>query len=155
VAVDVQRLGSGDDLAAATVLLTRFFAGEGFATPPETIAANVARMAGLEACALLLARVDSEPAGVATVSLDFGIEYGWSAEMGDLYVDPAYRGHGVARALVAAVEAFLKCRGVRGYQVTLTAEAQARHGLEGFYRTLGFADEGRRLLWREIGQPGR
>lgn len=149
--VTVTQLRSGDDLAAASVLLTRFFAEEGFATPPETIAANVARMAGLDVCGLFVADVDGEPAGVATVSLDFGVEYGWSAEMGDLYVDPACRGHGVARALVAAVETFLKGRSVRGYQVTLTAEAQGRHNLEGFYRTLGFTDEGRRLLWRDVG----
>jgi GNAT superfamily N-acetyltransferase len=103
-------------------LLTRFFAGEGFATPPEAIAANVARMAGLEACALLLARVDSEPAGVATVSLDFGIEYGWSAEMGDLYVDPRFRGRGVARSLMAAAEVFCRARGVSGLGVTVTAK---------------------------------
>jgi ribosomal protein S18 acetylase RimI-like enzyme len=151
VAVDVQRLGSGDNLAAATVLLTRFFAEEGFATPPETIAANVRRMAGLEVCALLLVRMDGEPAGVATVSLDFGIEYGWSAEMGDLYVDPRFRCRGVARSLMAAAEVFCRARGASGLGVTVTAEAEARHGLTRFYQALGFTGEGRRLLWRDVG----
>ena len=60
--VTVTQLRSGDDLAAASVLLTRFFAEEGFATPPETIAANVARMAGLDVCGLFVADVDGEPA---------------------------------------------------------------------------------------------
>lgn len=148
--ITVQRLGPGDDLAGAIDLLGRFFAEEGFDTPPETIAANTARMVQQSVCSLFVARAGGQSVGVATVSLDFGIEFGWSAEMGDLYVLPDWRGHHVARRLIGAVEDDLRQRGVEGYQVTVTAEAQAAHDLIGLYRKLGFEDEGRRILYRTI-----
>ncbi len=52
-----------------------------------------------KACAAcFVATASGQSVGVATISLDFGIEFGWSAEMGDLYVLPEWRGHRVARA---------------------------------------------------------
>jgi GNAT superfamily N-acetyltransferase len=143
-------LKSGDDLTAAIDLLTRFFAEEGFDTPPKTIAANTGRLVEQSVCSLFLAAVDGKPAGVATVSLDFGIEFGWSAEMGDLYVLPECRGKGVARRLIDAVEDDLRRRGVAVYQVTVMAEAQAARDLISLYLRIGFVDEGRRLLYRTI-----
>lgn len=149
----IVRLRASDDLGAATALLHRFFAEEGFTTDAATIAANVRTLAGLDTCALFAAEADGEAIGVATVSLEFGVEFGWWAEMGDLYVLPARRGKGVALALVAAVEEFLRREGVRGYQVTVTPAAGARHGLADFYRRLGFGGEGRLILTRVLSPP--
>lgn len=146
----VRRLGPADDLSAAIVLLQRFFREEGFDTPDPVIAANLRRMAELEICAVLLAEDGESPAGIATVSMEFGIEYGWSAELGDLYVAPDHRGRGVAKALISAADAFLRDKGAAGYQVTVTPEAEAAHGLHSFYRKLGFDDEGRVLLFRKL-----
>jgi GNAT superfamily N-acetyltransferase len=70
--------------------------------------------------------------------------------MGDLYVVPEWRGRGLARRLVAAVEAFLVSRGAAGYQVTVTPHAEAAHGMGRFYAGLGFTDEGRRILYRDL-----
>ena len=99
----IVRLRVGDDLAPATELLLRFFAEEGFTTDQATIAANVRTLAGLETCALFVAEADGACVGVATVSLEFGVEFGWWAEMGDLYVIPEARGRGVSLAHVAAI----------------------------------------------------
>jgi GNAT superfamily N-acetyltransferase len=71
-------------------------------------------MTGIEACGLFVAEDRDAAIGVATVSLEFGIEYGWSAEMGDLYVVPEWRGRGLSGAIIAEIEAFLKARGARG-----------------------------------------
>lgn len=145
----VRRLGAADDPTAATVLLQRFFREEGFETPDSVISANLRAMLGMSHCAVLLAEDEGQPIGVATVSMDFGIEFGWSAELGDLYVLPAHRGKGVSRALVSHAETWLRGMGAAGYQVTVTphgAEAELRL----FYLGLGFEAEGRELLYRRL-----
>ncbi len=148
--IGVRRLTAGDDLSTAIVLLQRFFREEGFETPDDVIARNTLLLAGLDVCGLFLAESDGRAIGVATVSLDFGVEYGWSAEMGDLYVLPEWRGRGVSRLLVQAVEEFLGERGAAGYQVTVTAHAAETHDLGRFYSSLGFDDEGRVLLYKDL-----
>ncbi len=151
----VRRLRAGDDLSEAVRLLTAFFAEKGFATSPAIIERHVGEMASLEACGLFQAEADGKTVGVATASLEFGIEYGWSAEMGDLYVEPTWRGQGVAGRLIEVLEAFLRDRGVGGYQVTVTGQAEDRHGVTEFYRNFGFKDEGRRLLYKNLAQSHR
>jgi GNAT superfamily N-acetyltransferase len=152
--VKVRRLVPGDELGSAILLLQRFFREEGFDTPDELIAANTRRMLGLDVCAILQAEEAGEVIGVATVSMDFGIEFGWSAEMGDLYIVPEWRGRGVARLIVAAAEDYLRARGAAGYQVTVTPFGEKSHGLRDFYRALGFAEEGRELLYRRLSGQG-
>ena len=93
---------------------------------------------------------DGQTVGVATVSSEFGIELGWWAEMGDLYVVPAARGQGVAKALVEAAEGWMKVRGIAGYQVTVTPVGQEHHGLMEYYRKQGFDSEGRLLLFKQL-----
>ncbi len=145
----VRRLIADDDRTAATCLLQRFFREEGFSTADTDIAANLRRMLTLEHCAVLVAETGSETVGVATVSMDFGIEYGWSAELGDLYVLPQWRNKGIARRLIAEAETFLRSMDAGGYQVTVTPHAKDA-GLRQFYRALGFEDEGRLLLYRKL-----
>lgn len=142
----VRQLGAGDDLSQAIELLFRFFAEEGFEADRERIAGNARTMAGLPTCGFFAAEERGKAIGVATVSLEFGIEYGWWAEMGDLYVLPEHRGAGVSRRLVEAVEAFLKNKNASGYQVTVTPFAAEQHDLAKFYARMGFDDEGRVIL---------
>jgi GNAT superfamily N-acetyltransferase len=106
-------------------------------------------MREIETCGLFIADAAGEPSGIATVSMQFGIEFGWLGEMGDLYVLPARRGQGIARALVHGVESFLQARGAAGYPVTLTQHSQS-HGLKQFYSRLGLAQEGRDILYRKF-----
>lgn len=143
----VRRLAGAHDAGAAALLLRRFFREEGFTTPDETILANLHKMLAMEHCAVLLAEEADEAIGVATVSMDFGIEYGWSAELGDLYVVPQHRGRGISRQLIAAAEDWLRSMGAVGYQVSVTPHG-ADADLKRFYLSLGFEDEGRALLYR-------
>lgn len=148
--MNVRRLKGGDDLSGATALLQRFFAEEGFDTPADLIATRAASLAALDICLLLVAERDGQTIGVATVSSEFGIELGWWAEMGDLYVVQSARGQGVARALVEAAEGWMKVRGIAGYQVTVTPVGEEHHGLMAYYRKLGFDSEGRLLLFKQL-----
>ncbi|MFO1132533.1 MAG: GNAT family N-acetyltransferase [Hyphomicrobiales bacterium] len=143
----VRRLTAQDDPGAATGLLQRFFREEGFTTPDTTIAANLLVMLSMDRCAVLLAEEQDTAVGVATVSMEFGIEYGWSAEMGDLYVLPEHRGKGISRMLVASAEDYLRSMGAVGYQVTVTPHG-ADADLRRFYLGIGFGDEGRALLYK-------
>ena len=138
------------EIADAARLLTLFFREEGFTTPERVIFENCRKMVGTDACGLFVAYAADEPAGVATVSLNFGIEFGWLGELGDLYVLPQFRGRGIARTLIDAVEAHLKGKGVSGYQVTVTPYAEERHSLKNYYLGLGFIDEGRSILHRSL-----
>lgn len=149
-AVQIRRLTANDDLGAATSLLIRFFREEQFATPDETIRRNTVTLAGLDTCGLFIAAADGETVGVATVSLEFGVEFGWGAEMGDLYVLPDWRGKGVSRRIVQAIEAFLMERGASFYQVTVTPYARDAHDLGKFYEGLGFGSEGRLILAKPL-----
>lgn len=149
-AVRIRRLTAKDDLGAATELLIRFFHEEQFATPDDIIRRNTATLAGLDTCGLFVAEADGKTIAVATVSLEFGVEFGWGAEMGDLYVLPDWRGKGVSRRLVQAIEAFLKERGASFYQVTVTPYARDAHDLGKFYEGLGFGSEGRQILAKTL-----
>jgi GNAT superfamily N-acetyltransferase len=149
-ALAVRRLTQSDDLTEAIALLQRFFEEEGFTTPAEVIRSNARKLAGLDACGLFVAVADGRTIGVATVSMEFGIEYGWSAEMGDLYIVPEWRDRGVSARIVAEIEKFLIARDASGFQVTVTAFARDRHDLEAYYRKLGFEGEGRKLLYKRL-----
>ena len=148
--LSVRRLQAGDDVGAAADLLIRFFREEGFDTPDDVIRSHTARMATIEACGLFVCEAQAQAVGVATISMEFGIEFGWSGEMGDLYVLPDWRGQGVSQALVAAVESLLRERGATGYQVTVTPYAEEAHGLQSYYRKLGFSSEGRLILYKRL-----
>lgn len=148
--IKVTRLRIGDDLSAAEELLRRFFAEEGFDGAVASISENTRRLSALDICGLFLAEENSAALGVATVSLDFGIEFGWSGEIGDIYVLPEHRGKGVSRLLVEAATALAIAKGSTALQVTVTANAAAQHDLRTYYGKLGFTDEGRVILAKAL-----
>jgi GNAT superfamily N-acetyltransferase len=49
-----------------------------------------------------LATLGGRPIGIATVQLSCSLELGLPADIGDLWVDPAHRGQGVACAVIEA-----------------------------------------------------
>ena len=151
----IRRLSANDHLSGACDLLIRFFREEGFDTPDETIRHHTAIMAGLDNCGIFVAESSGQAVGVATISLEFGIEFGWGAEMGDLYILPEWRGRGLSRRLVLAIEDFLNVRGASFYQVTVTPYAQKAHDLKAFYDRLGFDSEGRLILAKKIAKSSQ
>jgi ribosomal protein S18 acetylase RimI-like enzyme len=83
--------------------------------------------------ALLLARVDDEPAGcVALRALDGG-----PGELKRLYVRPAHRGLGLGRQLAERALAIAAELGYSSIRLDTTPEMGAAHEL---YRTLGFRE---------------
>ncbi len=89
--------------------------------------------------------------GIATAAWTASVEYTRSAELEDLYVVPAARGHGIAGALIGAVTRWSRQRGCQALLVTVTPDGELSHGLSGFYARRGFADEYRTLLALDLG----
>jgi GNAT superfamily N-acetyltransferase len=130
----------------AVDLLTRFFAEEGFATPRQRIAQNLQQILADDSCWTALALENEQPVGIVTVTTMLYVEWGRLAEIGDLYVEPAHRGRGLARRLMSAAVDWARRRGCSGVYVTITPEGEARHGLSNFYAVLDFKPTGRTTM---------
>ena len=142
---------SASDIDDVADLLTQFFQEEGFELPPSGLEPRVRTYVSLDDHAIFIAKVDGGPVGVCTVAAGFSLEYGWYAEMEDLYVVPPRRGGGIARALNDAVTDWAIGASCTAMLVTITPGGQARHDLRAFYARLGFEDDGRGIMERRIG----
>ena len=140
--IDVQPV-TGALREAAVELLARFFREEGFATPPQRIAENLDRMLADPFCWCALALADGNAQAVITVSTVLYIEWGRLGEIGDLYVVPEQRRHGVARLLIERAKEWCRARGCSAVSVTITPTGERRQRLSRFYARLGFELTGR------------
>jgi len=135
-----------EDADALAALLARFFAEKGFAASPDEIRRRADVFLVEQANAAFLAVEGGLPVGTATVTTVFGFETGRQAEIEDLYVLPGWRSRGVGKALVEAARGWCREHGCTDVEVVVTPEGEARHGLGTWYRSLGFAETGRRIL---------
>lgn len=138
------------NIGHAVSLLEQFFREEGFGTPPTLIAANLASMMDDGSCWAALADVGGVFVGVVTVTTMRYVEWGRMGEIGDLYVLPAYRDRGVARALSNAALAWCRARGCSAASVVITPDGECRHNLAKFYARLEFGHTGRTIMSRRI-----
>jgi len=145
------RRAEADDAAAVSDLVARFFAEEGFAASAGEVKARASTFLAEPANAAFLYERDGVAVGVATATTVFGFETGRYGEIEDLYVLPVYRGRGVGRELIDAAVRWCRERGCRHVEVVVTPGAEIRHGLTGWYRSLGFVETGRTILQRDLG----
>lgn len=131
---------------SALSLLQRFFIEEGFDAPPEQIRANLTEFFAHNDYSVFLAYLNDQPVGIATVSTSISVELGRMAEIDDLYVLPEARGQGVAKALITKVIEWCQSQGRAYIQVAITPAGEAAHGLQKFYKQLGFIDTQRALF---------
>jgi N-acetylglutamate synthase-like GNAT family acetyltransferase len=95
---------------------------------------------------VVLAEIDGEVAGLAHLHVSPSLEHDRpAAKLGALVVDEGFRGSGVGRALVGAVEADARSRGC-GLLFVTTAERRA--DAHAFYERIGFERTGRRYAKR-------
>jgi GNAT superfamily N-acetyltransferase len=86
--------------------------------------------------------------GITTVS--FGLEYGRSAELEDLFVVPGRRRSGIGGALIDDSANWASLRGCRTLEIVVAPMKNDVVNLFGYYGRQGFTDEGRRLLSRGL-----
>lgn len=135
---------------SATALLIKFFIEEGFSTAPELIRENLRLFLANDESAVFLAEDEEKAVGVATVTTTFGIEFGRSAELEDLYVLPEARNQGAARRLINTVQNWCKQRGCLTLAIVITPEGEAKNGLSSFYQKLGFVETDRRIMLGDL-----
>lgn len=143
--IRITQIGPGH-IEPAFALLCRFFAEEGFSTPPDRIRSSLQTFLTEPGIAVFLAWREATAVGMATMASRPSIEHGLYAEIEDLYVLPSARGAGVGAALIEAAVQWCEERGCSSVEVCITSEGEAAHGLTRFYEKFGFADEGRRLI---------
>ncbi len=131
----------------ALQLLDSFFRVEGFAVPAQLLAKRFDRFPADDGNAVLLALSGEEVLGVITLTTTFGLEFGLSAELEDLYVAPEARGRGVASHLLDASLAWCRAQGVKEAYLVVLPEDVAAGRLVRFYEARGFVEKGRRLLF--------
>lgn len=145
------RQANTTDVSALTPLYSAFFEEDGISVSPSRIAENLPLMIEDERAAIIVADDGGRLAGFVSLSLTFGIEFGWAAEIEDLYVTPQRRGAGLARRLMNAALDWADARGATSTIAVVTPEAERSQGLTLFYRQFGFRDCERITLYRPGG----
>ncbi|MGI3165581.1 GNAT family N-acetyltransferase [Pseudooceanicola sp. 200-1SW] len=147
----VLRRATAADAAALLPLYLDFFHEDAIPTPARAVAANLAVMLDDPRAAHWLIEEDGRVIALAAGALTFGVEYGLSAELEDLYVTPAARGRGLARLLAHAVIDWARDQGATEMVLVITPQAEAEQGLTAFYEKLGFGPSPRITLSRTTG----
>lgn len=133
------RRATADDAVAIAQLVTQL----GYPASAPDIPARLARLAGNDRGAVLLAQRGDAVVGLATVHVLTVInrpsDVAWLTA---LVVEESARGSGVGRALVASVERFARDSGCERLSVT-THERRA--DARAFYTRLGLEQTGRRF----------
>ena len=142
------RPARADDAPALEPLFRAFFAEDRIPVSPD-LAMNLLAMLADDRARIWVLEVDGAAQGLASAALTRGVEFGLSAEIEDLYVTPAHRGQGHARALIEAAIAWCEARGAREIGLVIAPEAEAAQGLSRFYGRFGFTDSGRRVFYRD------
>ncbi|GAB4357060.1 MAG: hypothetical protein Kow00114_08390 [Kiloniellaceae bacterium] len=138
------------DVEALLPLFERFYREEGFEDAVAGLAGNLQRLLARDDTAAFVAEAGGRAVGAAAASSAFGLEVGLYAELEDLYVDPAWRGRGVASALVEAVAAWARARGCSDLEIVMTPHAQAKDDLAPWYEARGFVSTGRVIYERML-----
>jgi GNAT superfamily N-acetyltransferase len=124
------RAATASDIATLVELMAEFHAESGRTLDRRRAAASFAALLADAALgAAWLVERDGEVAGHAVMTFRFGIDHGAAvAVLDDLFVRPAHRRHGAARAMLTAMLADCRRRGARALQVEVgrgNAAAQA------------------------------
>lgn len=143
------RKASLTDLERLIALYAAFFREDGIATPEYTIRTNLNKMLADERASIFVAEENGQLVGISAATLTFGIEFGWTAELEDLYIIPSQRGHGLAKGLMSIALSWASDQGASDVFLVITPEAQLEQNLTRFYERLGFKDSRRITMFRD------
>jgi GNAT superfamily N-acetyltransferase len=131
------RAARTDDADAVARLLTQL----GYPSDPGAVDERLERLQ-VVGDRVVVAELDGEVVGLAHLQVTPAIERDRpAAKLGVLIVDEARRGHGIGRALVAAMEAEAR---LRGCELLFVTTAERRHDAHAFYERVGLEHTGRR-----------
>ena len=138
----VIRAAHPDDPEALAQLMGQL----GYPSSVAAVTRRLVRLTASEADRCVVAAMDGEVVGMATIHASLTIvDDDPAAKLSAIVVDEQYRRRGIGEALVSELEAAARAHGCSLMFVT-TAESRA--GAHAFYRRLGFEETGRRFAKR-------
>src|SRR5215217_6638387 len=127
------RQATPDDAPALAVMLNRF---DGIGATPAQFAARM--LACQSVLTTFLGEMDGQPVGFACLRLVPHLQGDEPyAELTDIYVDAPFRRHGVARSLIARVEATARAAGASEMVIITDFDNEVARAA---YRAAGYAD---------------
>ncbi len=118
----------------------------------SVITSELRRAAERDSCRLFVAELDAKPVGFLFAEIEAGAGPGGEpppAWVHELWVEPDFRGRGLAAALLAESDAFFASRGVT--RVSVRVESRNAPALE-FWARQGFGERAR-ILERALKNP--
>lgn len=135
-----------DALPEDAPALARLLDQLGYPTSADAVGRRVELLAASEADRLVVADLDAEVVGLASLHESRSVEYDEPvAKLAAIVVDRDHRRRGVGEALVEAME---KEARARGCCLIFLTTAERRAGAHAFYRRIGFEETGRRFAKR-------
>jgi N-acetylglutamate synthase-like GNAT family acetyltransferase len=123
--------------------LARLVGQLGYPASVEAVARRVNRLAASEADRLVVAELEEQVVGLASVHVSLSVEYDQpAAKLSAIVVHGSCRRNGVGEALVRTMEEEARARGC--CLIFLTT-SERRGDAHTFYRRLGFEETGRRF----------
>ena len=149
--MDAFRPARPDDLDGLLALQRAYYAEAGYPFEPARARAALAGLlADPTLGAVWLAEREGSPMAYAVLTLGYSLEYGGrDAFLDELYVAPAQRRRGLARAALVALERGAAARGVRELHLEVERELE---GARALYRRAGFVDHDRAPMSKPV-QP--
>ena len=145
------RPARADDCDRVLVLMSRYYAEDGYPFVPDEARAALTRFladASLGRMWVLVA--GGEIVGYTALTLGYSLEYrGRDAFVDELYLLPEHRGGGAGARALACLEDACRALGVRALH--LEAE-RTKPRLLGFYERAGFAAHDRHLMTKTISE---
>jgi GNAT superfamily N-acetyltransferase len=141
VDLTIRDAGPGDAPALAMLI------GQlGYPTSVEAVARRMERLRSSNADRLVVAELDGEVVGLASLHTSLSVEYDApAAKLSAIVVDKLHRRRGIGEALVVAMEAEAR---QRGCCLIFLTTAERRKDAHAFYRRSGFEETGRRFAKR-------
>jgi ribosomal protein S18 acetylase RimI-like enzyme len=140
------------ELPTVLELATAFYVEDGFTTPVWELRENLLVLVDSDSARVAVACGGDEIVGFAITTLTFGLEYGRSAELEDLFVLPAHRRSGIGSALIDDSTAWATSRGCRALELVVAPNGSDVAHLFNYYAHRGFTSEGRQILSRSLAQ---
>lgn len=144
------RPATAADLPVLLDLAVAFYEEDGFTTPGASLAAHLPVLIGSAAARVALGTDGPRVVAFGITTTTFGLEYGLGAELEDLYVAPAWRRRGWAKALIEDSAAWAASIGASRLEICVAPNGQDVSHLFRYYAANGFIDDGRRLLSRPL-----
>ncbi len=142
------RLG---ELSTLLDLAAGFYVKGGFSTPISQLRENLLLILDSDSARVAVGcSHDDEIVGFAITTLSFGLEYGWLAELEDLFVLPAHRRSGVGSALIDDSAHWARSRGCRTLELVVAPNGTNVDHLFNYYARQGFTSAGRQILSRDL-----